>query len=99
MIKDVLTPIEKMYFVDIDDCYKKIDSIKFYFERLNDDYKKIYKWYFFNQLCIVKDYKNNAIKSIFWEYICNVTDYENVDYSYLQFCLYREYLSNKKRTN
>lgn len=99
-MNNVLIPIKKMFFSDVNDCFNKIDYIKSCFKQLDDEYKMIYKWYFFNQLCLVKDYKNCPIKSMFWEYICDLCDFDTINLYYEQFVDYQNYLTNinKKKT-
>lgn len=97
----VLKPINDMYFKDVHSLYNNINVIKEKYFNLDNDYKTIYKWFFFNQLSLLCDYKNNPIKSILWEYINDICDYATLENSYFQFIQFQkkrnEQCKNKKR--
>ena len=57
--------INKISFENIDDLYSKRKEIRENYSKLDFAEKQIYKWYFFYQLCILK----NPLKKIAWEYI------------------------------
>ena len=100
-MNNILSPVKDMFFKDVNDCFNKLEFIKSSFNKLNSEYKMIYKWYFFNQLCLVKDYQKCPIKSYLWEYICDLCEFADVSLCYEQFVLYQDYLANlnKKKTN
>jgi hypothetical protein len=77
--------INKLYFLDVDDFYDNVEYIKSIYKGLDYMEKNIYKWYFYYQLCLVKDKKNNPLKSIFWDYLNDKTSRKIFDYSYTQF--------------
>lgn len=93
----VLKPLEDMYFVDAKSLYNKIDYIKIKYILLDRDYREIYKWFFFKQLCLLKDYKDNPIKSNLWGYVVGKIDRNILDLSYNEWERHREYIVNINR--
>lgn len=83
---DLLKPLESLFFVDIKELHNNIDYIKSHYNELPLDYKTIYKWYFFQQLCLIRQFKYNPIKTIMWEYINNCCDRSTMEYSYEEWC-------------
>jgi hypothetical protein len=83
---ELLKPLENMYFIDIKELYNNIEYIKSQYNQLSLEYKTIYKWYFFQQLCLIREFKINPIKTIMWEYINECCDRSMVDISYQEWC-------------
>ena len=81
----LLECIENIKFIDVNDLFDKIDFIKAKFMLLTPSYKEIYKYYFFYQLCLVRESKDNALKSIFWDYINGGGSRKDVEVSYSMF--------------
>lgn len=81
----LLECIENIKFIDVNDLFDKIDFIKAKFMLLTPSYKEIYKYYFFYQLCLVRESKDNALKSIFWDYINGEGSRKDVEVSYSMF--------------
>lgn len=90
MTKDVYEEIfleKKVVFLDVDDLFRRIKSIREGYLSLEKGVQRVYKWYFFYQLCIL--HKADYLKSSMWNYLntCDeISDniYEQVisDYSY-----------------
>lgn len=85
MENKLLEPINDMLFLTPNDLYNKIDDIKQRYYELDKDYKNIYKWFFFYQLCLLKDTKDNPVKSNLWSYINGVISKDTLNLSYFQF--------------
>ncbi len=93
--------MEDMMFINYDELYLKIDYVKSKFNGLQREQQEIYKWYFFSHLSILKDFKDNPIKSNTWEYICtSKVSREELDRSYRKLIEFREDLKGRedKRT-
>lgn len=91
MRNKVLEPLEDMFFTDVKDLYENITYIQERFSSLERDYQELYKWYFFYQLCLLKDTKHNPIKSNLWSYICGVLPFYEVVMSY---SIYKKSIKN-----
>jgi len=64
-MKEFMNEIEGMRFIDVVDFYLKKDTIRDQYRLLDQNYKELYKWYFYYQLCILK----NPLKALFWDYL------------------------------
>jgi len=72
-------------FKDIDDLYNKKLEIREKYALLDYPTKQIYKWFFYYQLCLLK----NPLKRLLWEYISGINDisvFVNLTYEYKKFC-------------
>lgn len=85
MRNKVLEPLEDMFFTDVKELYENITYIQERFSNLERDYQELYKWYFFYQLCLLKDTKHNPIKSNLWNYICGIISFHEVSLSYFVY--------------
>ena len=96
--REFMYEISSSRFMDIDDLYKKKEKIKENFALFDDVTKEMYKWYFFYQLCLIRD---NKVKSEMWYYVCGENNEEMLDIRYNAFCDKREKLMkrNIKKTN
>ena len=81
-MRKILRIIESIEFTEVDEFYEKKDYIKQKYQELDMEAKEIYKWYFYFQLCLLK----NPLKELLWTYINNQE--ENM---YLSSDLSREY--------
>lgn len=102
LLDNFMRKIYKMQFIDTDELYHNIDTIKEMYngELLNNDEKMIYKWYFFNQLCLLRwksKYSGKYIKDTMWHYINNIESKENVTLLYKEFCAFRINMANKNK--
>lgn len=102
ILSNFMKKIIRMQFIDVDELYLNIEEIKSIYneELLNDDEKKIYKWYFFNQLCLLR-WKSKTLhkqmKEVLWGYLNENEDREMIDALYKEFTQYRIELSKKKK--
>lgn len=100
MKNKILLELNGLYFLTPNELYNKIDDIKEQYHNLDKEYKDIYKWFFFYQLCLLKDTKDNPIKSNFWNYINGVItkDVLNISYFYFVSCQKKIELNNSINT-
>lgn len=76
-----------MRFLNADDFYVKKAIIKEKYKKLDYNSKEMYKWYFFYQLCLLK----NPLKSMFWSYLNNKHDKcDKMNEEYIKFCEKRD---------
>ena len=87
VLDNFMFKIEHITFENIDDLYSKRDKIRKNYANLELNEKRIYKWYFFYQLCLLK----NPLKKIAWEYIIGA-DRD------IEFCnCYKEFLIKRNK--
>lgn len=84
--------IKDLRFIDVDDLFVKKQHIKDKYENLNLDCKEMYKWYFYYQLCIIK----NPLKKVLWAYINGEDVLDKLNEEYIKFCNKRDNLFKKK---
>ena len=65
VLDNFMLKIDHITFENIDDLYSRRNNIRNDYASLNFNEKQIYKWYFFYQLCLLK----NPLKKIAWEYV------------------------------
>ena len=58
--------ISDIRFISTKDFYERRKSIRDSFRTLDANSKEMYKWYFYFQLCLLK----NPLKRKLWEYLC-----------------------------
>ena len=86
-MNEFMIKIVDMQFVNADDLYVKKAIIKEKYKQLNYEEKEMYKWYFFYQLCILK----NPLKTLFWNYINSKSDKtKKLNEEYIKFCEIRD---------
>lgn len=95
LIKDFMEEIRDMRFIGIDDLFVKKNDVRCKFKELSDEYKELYKWYFFYQLCLLK----NPLKSNMWNYVIGENNVIVLDEAYNSFCVRREKLANLTKSN
>ena len=88
-MENELKKIELMRFVTPLDFYNNRRFIKKKYNELSEKGKEIYKWYFFYELCMIK----NPLKEMLWDYLNLEEEYIDV---YFVSNLSRE-MSNFKR--
>lgn len=81
-----LENMEEMRFLNIGELYTNRKIVKILYERLTLAEKEVYKWYFFYQLCLLK----NPLKKIMWEYIIGKDVERELYEEYQKFCKKRE---------
>lgn len=87
VLDNFMFKIDHITFENIDDLYSKRDKIRNSYANLEFNEKQIYKWYFFYQLCLLK----NPLKKIAWEYV-NGADRE------VDFCkCYKDFLIKRNK--
>lgn len=90
-MKEFMTLIEDIRFENIDELFVKKAYIREKFSKLNLDMKELYKWYFFYQLCILK----NPLKSVMWDYLNGFDVGSRLNDAYILFCEKRDKLRAK----
>lgn len=85
--------IQECRFLNIDDFYVKREHIKKYYNTLDDATKEVYKWYFFYQICIIKD----PLRSLAWEYVNGYSIEPFLIQAYDEFCEKRNKLINRNK--
>lgn len=53
-----------MRFLDLDEFMRRRKTIREKYKELNQDEREVYKWYFFYQLCMLRE----PLKTLTWEY-------------------------------
>jgi len=81
-MKEVLERIKKARFETTDEIYKKRKEIRQEVQTFDYGTREVYKWYFYFQLCMLK----NPLKELLWDYL--VKDNINVN---LEAKLSKEY--------
>lgn len=64
-MKEILERIKKARFLTTDELYENRKAIRKEVQRFDIDTLEIYKWYFFFQLCLLK----NPLKEKLWHYL------------------------------
>lgn len=85
---DCLKEIESIRFENVDDLFVKKASIKEKYLELEPKIKELYKWYFFYQLCMVK----NPLKELLWDYLNDKEVSDKLNIAYIDFCNKRDSL-------
>lgn len=94
-MNEFLDKINDIRFLGVDEFYVKKAYIKRKFEKMEHDDRELYKWYFFYQLCLLK----NPLKSLCWDYLegkCNIDDLTK---EYINFCDRRDRICYAKFDN
>lgn len=84
---EFLERIMEIRFADVDDLYNRRAEIHEKYMKLDLATKQIYKWYFFYELCLLR----NPLKRLLWDYLNNPT-MANVEliFEYKLFCKKRK---------
>lgn len=64
-MKEILEKMKEARFTTTDELYSKKDEIREVVQKYDNDTLEIYKWYFFYQLCLLK----NPLKELLWNYL------------------------------
>lgn len=64
-MEEILERIKKARFTTTDEIYAKREEIRKVVQMYDLDTLEVYKWYFFFQLCLLK----NPLKSMLWDYL------------------------------
>lgn len=81
-MSEFYSKIEKIMFLDIDDLFDDRENIRKEYNKLDYETKVIYKWYFYYQLCLLK----NPLKSTMWDYLNNFNVETKLIEEYMIFC-------------
>lgn len=90
LIHEFMEQISDMRFLNVDDLFIKKTEIRHRFRELDKEQQEMYKWYFFYQLCLLK----NPLKSTMWNYVIGENNAIDLDIAYNSFCIRREKLAN-----
>lgn len=90
-MKEFMMAIDDIRFDNIDELFVKKAYIKEKYNKLSFDMKELYKWYFFYQLCLLK----NPLKSAMWDYINGFDVGSKLNDEYILFCEKRDKLRAK----
>lgn len=64
-MEEILERIKKARFITTDEVYANREEIRKVVQLYDLDTLEVYKWYFFFQLCLLK----NPLKSMLWDYL------------------------------
>lgn len=84
-MRDFLEEIQDIRFVDPKDFFNRKNQIKEKYQELSKEKKEIYKWYFYFQLCLLK----NPLKELFWSFLnqeCDMFFMSNLVNEYYLYC-------------
>ena len=82
---EFLEKIKDIRFTEVDEFYKRKDEIKEKYQELDNETKEIYKWYFYFQLCLLK----NPLKEMLWTFLnmnCDIYFIAEMCKEYRLFC-------------
>ena len=82
---EFLEKIKDIRFTEVDEFYKRKDEIKEKYQELDNETKEIYKWYFYFQLCLLK----NPLKEMLWTFLnmnCDIYFIAEMSNQYRLFC-------------
>lgn len=82
---EFLEQIKDIRFTEVDEFYKRKDEIKEKYQELDNETKEIYKWYFYFQLCLLK----NPLKEMLWTFLnmnCDIYFIAEMSNEYRLFC-------------
>ena len=77
--------VQELMFIDVDDLYKKKMQIREKYEELDYPTKQIYKWFFYYQLCLLR----NPLKRLLWDFISGSNELSmqlDLPNEYKKFC-------------
>lgn len=86
VVRTFMIEINDLRFLTPDELYENKEKIRKGYSKLRQDYKEIYKWYFFTQLCLLR----NPLKYLFWDYVNGRNNLIKLNKEYTKFCKKRE---------
>lgn len=92
MTDEFMEYIKEMRFMNIDELFIKKNMVRDKFGDLNDNYREMYKWYFFYELCLLK----NPLKSLMWDYVCGRDVLNELNIEYINFCNKRDKIAMRE---
>ena len=63
-MREFIIKTMEMRFLDLDEFMRRRKTIREKYKELNQDEREVYKWYFFYQLCMLRE----PLKTLTWEY-------------------------------
>lgn len=90
-MKEFMLAIEDIRFDNIDELFVRKAYIKDKYLSMKQDMKELYKWYYFYQLCLLK----NPLKSAMWDYLNGFDVGTKLNDEYILFCEKRDKLRAK----
>ena len=84
-MEEIYQNIQELMFKDVDDLYLRKIQIREKFAQLDYPTKQIYKWFFYYQLCFLR----NPLKRLLWDFICGSKELKmqlNLPKEYKKFC-------------
>ena len=81
--------VQGLIFKDVDDLYARKMQIREKFATLDYPTKQIYKWFFYYELCMLK----NPLKRLLWDFICGSKELKmqlELPKEYHKFCKKRK---------
>lgn len=91
-MEDFLIYVDDMRFLSVDELFIKKEMIKQKLGRLSVDYRELYKWYYYYQLSVFKEFKDCPIKTTIWDYLHNNCSVNDVNECYRKWCNKRDRL-------
>ena len=86
-MKEILERIKEARFTTTDEIFLRKDEIREVVQKFDYDTLEVYKWYFFFQLCLLK----NPLKELLWNYLVKETvSYKNKSDLYVEYRKYKE---------
>ena len=90
LIDEFMNSIEDMRFRDVDDLFIKKANIRKLYGLLEFNNQEMYKWYFFYQLCLLRE----PLRTCIWEYVIGKDNVNELNIAYINFCNKRDKLRN-----
>lgn len=84
-MNDFYNNVQGLTFKDVDDLYARKMQIREKFATLDYPTKQIYKWFFYYELCMLK----NPLKRLLWDFICGSKELKmqlELPKEYRKFC-------------
>lgn len=85
--------VQEIMFKDVDDLYSRKMEIREKYALLDYPTKQIYKWFFYYQLCLLK----NPLKRLLWDFINGSKELSmqlELPHEYKKFCDKRKRIYN-----
>ena len=83
---EVLKEIEHIRFENVDELFVRKAIIRQDYLELEPKIKELYKWYFFYQMCMIK----NPLKELLWDYLNDKDVSDKLNVAYIDFCNKRD---------
>lgn len=93
-MKEFYDSVEGLMFKDVDDLYSRKIEIREKYATLDYPTKQIYKWFFYYQLCLIR----NPLKRVLWDFINGSNELSTqfeLSLEYRKFCQRRSKMYSK----